>query len=30
VLSIVYANKTSGTTSGGFFPNGMNGLIKTI
>jgi len=30
VLSIVYASTTSGATSGGFFPNGMNGSINTI
>ncbi len=30
VLSIVYASTTAGTSSGGFFPNGLNGAIKTI
>lgn len=30
VLAIVYANTTSGTTSGGFFPSGMNGNIRTV
>jgi len=30
VLSIVYGTTVAGTTSGGFFPNGMNGNIKTI
>jgi hypothetical protein len=30
VLSIVYGTTTSGTTKGGFFPNGMNGNIITI
>jgi Ferritin-like domain len=30
VLAIVYANATAGTTSGGFFPNGLNGNIKTV
>jgi len=30
VLSIVYGSTSSGTTSGGFFPAGMNGNIKTI
>ncbi len=30
VLSIVYANNTTGTASGGFFPNGLNGNIKTV
>ena len=30
VLSIVYASTTAGTSSGGFFPNGLNGNIKTI
>ena len=30
VLSIVYANNTAGTASGGFFPNGLNGNIKTV
>ncbi len=30
VLSIVYANNTAGTASGGFFPNGLNGSIKTV
>jgi len=30
VLSIVYAKSTAGTSSGGFFPSGLNGNIKTI
>ncbi len=30
VLAIVYANSTPGTMSGGFFPNGLNGKIKTV
>jgi hypothetical protein len=30
VLAIVYANSAIGTSSGGFFPNGLNGNIKTI
>ncbi len=30
VLSIVYANNTAGTAKGGFFPNGLNGNIKTV
>jgi hypothetical protein len=30
VLAIVYANATVGTASGGFYPNGMNGNIKTV
>jgi Ferritin-like domain len=30
VLSIVYANSTSGATGGGFYPNGMNGTITTV
>ncbi len=30
VLSIVYANSQSGTMSGGFFPNGVNGTINTV
>ncbi|MGI4758036.1 MAG: ferritin-like domain-containing protein [Janthinobacterium lividum] len=30
VLSIVYANGTAGTAKGGFFPNGVNGNIKTV
>lgn len=30
VLSIVYASTTAGATSGGFFPSGLNGNIKTI
>jgi Ferritin-like domain len=29
-LAIVYANATAGTASGGFYPNGMNGNIKTV
>ena len=30
VLAIVYANATAGTASGGFFPSGLNGNIKTV
>ena len=30
VLAIVYANPAAGTRSGGFFPNGLNGNIKTV
>lgn len=30
VLAIVYAKATPGTNSGGFFPNGLNGNIKTV
>ena len=30
VLAIVYANTASGTSSGGFFPNGVNGNIKSV
>lgn len=30
VLAIVYANTASGTSKGGFYPNGMNGTINTI
>jgi hypothetical protein len=30
VLAIVYANSTTGTTAGGFFPDGVNGLINTV
>lgn len=30
VLAIVYANQTAGTASGGFFPQGLNGNIKTV
>jgi len=30
VLAIVYANSASGTASGGFYPNGLNGNIKTV
>jgi hypothetical protein len=30
VLAIVYANSASGTSSGGFFPNGVNGTITTV
>jgi hypothetical protein len=26
----VYANTASGTSSGGFFPNGVNGNIKSV
>jgi Ferritin-like domain len=30
VLAIVYANSAAGTASGGFYPNGLNGNIKTV
>ncbi|HEX3941625.1 MAG TPA: ferritin-like domain-containing protein [Acidobacteriaceae bacterium] len=30
VLAIVYANATTGTTKGGFFPNGLNGNITSV
>ncbi|MDP3720202.1 MAG: ferritin-like domain-containing protein [Acidobacteriota bacterium] len=30
VLAVVYANKTAGATSGGFFPGGFNGTIRTV
>lgn len=30
VLAIVYASSTAGTTKGGFFPNGVNGVINTV
>ena len=30
VLAIVYGNSTTGTTAGGFFPDGVNGLINTV
>jgi hypothetical protein len=30
VLAIVYANDATGTTKGGFYPNGMNGNITTV
>jgi len=30
VLAIVYANAAAGTSSGGFFPSGVNGNIKTV
>ena len=30
VLAIVYGNATPGTNKGGFFPNGLNGNIKTV
>lgn len=30
VLAIVYGNTASGTASGGFFPNGVNGNIKAV
>lgn len=30
VLAIVYGNSTPGTSSGGFFPNGVNGTIDTV
>ena len=30
VLSIVYLTGTAGATAGGFFPNGLNGNIRTV
>lgn len=30
VLAIVYGNNASGTSSGGFFPNGVNGAIRSV
>jgi hypothetical protein len=30
VLSVVYANRTAGARSGGFFPGGFNGTITTV
>jgi hypothetical protein len=30
VLAIVYGNSTPGTTAGGFYPNGMNGVINAV
>lgn len=30
VLAVVYGTTTTGATSGGFFPNGLNGNIKAI
>jgi hypothetical protein len=30
VLAIVYANSSAGTASGGFYPSGLNGNIKTV
>jgi hypothetical protein len=30
VLAIVYGNSASGTSSGGFFPEGVNGTIRTV
>jgi hypothetical protein len=30
VLAIAYGNSTPGTTAGGFFPDGVNGLINTV
>lgn len=30
VLAIVYANSAPGTSKGGFYPNGLNGNIKTV
>jgi Ferritin-like domain len=30
VLAIVYQNTTSGASSGGFFPQGVNGTIKSV
>ena len=30
VLNVVYLGKGVGTTSGGFFPQGVNGAIRTV
>ena len=30
VLAFLYHNNTSGTTSGGYFPQGVNGMINTV
>jgi Ferritin-like domain len=30
VLAIVYGRRTAGTSRGGFFPNGVNGTIRTV
>jgi hypothetical protein len=30
VLAIVYGNSAAGTSKGGFFPNGVNGTIRTV
>jgi hypothetical protein len=30
VLAIVYGRSTAGTSRGGFFPNGVNGTIRTV
>lgn len=30
VLAIVYGNNAAGTSSGGFFPNGFNGAIRSV
>jgi len=30
VLAILYGNSASGTSKGGFFPSGVNGLISTV
>jgi hypothetical protein len=30
VLAIVYANRTAGASTGGFFPGGFNGTIRTV
>ena len=30
VLAVVYANSAGGTSSGGFFPSGVNGAIKAV
>ncbi len=30
VLAILYGSSTTGTSKGGFFPNGVNGNIKTV
>lgn len=30
VLAIVYGSATAGTSKGGFFPNGLNGNVKTV
>jgi hypothetical protein len=30
VLAIVYGNSTPGASSGGFFPDGVNGIINSV
>ncbi len=30
VLAILYGNRTAGTSRGGFFPNGVNGTIRSV